>query len=148
MCRDGAGIVGGGSGECADVGKGEAIYRRGQLVSGQSVEAISSTGSRLQGSAAACVNCHRRSGLGAREGRSVIPPITGRYLFRSAAGWAGSDVGYVEGVRDRREPYTEATLARAMRSGIDSEGKPLNTLMPRFRLGDADMAALVDYLKP
>ena len=131
----------------ADVGKGEAIYRLGRLGSGQSIEAISSTGSRLQGSAAACVNCHRRSGLGGREGRSVIPPVTGRYLFRPLAGWAGSDVGWVEGLRDAREPYTEATLARAIRSGIDAQGKVLNPLMPRFELGDTDMAALVDYLK-
>jgi len=43
--------------------------------------------------------------------------------------------------------YSEETLARAIRDGVDSEGRPLGYLMPRYALGDADMAALIDYLK-
>ena len=39
------------------------------------------------------------------------------------------------------------TLARAIREGLNSEGKPLNYLMPHFALNDADMAALIGYLK-
>ena len=39
----------------------------------------------------------------------------------------------------RHERYTEATLARAIREGIDADGRALTFLMPRFALGDADM---------
>jgi hypothetical protein len=97
---------------------------------------------------AACVNCHHRSGLGSREGRVLIPPITGRYLFHPRT--ANRDdvaLTYVESARSNRDPYTDVTLARSIRQGIDSEGKPLGYLMPRFALSDADMGALIDYLK-
>jgi len=127
---------------------GEAIYRRGIVGSGAPLEARRSGGMRTLGAAAACVNCHRRSGFGGKEGRSIIPPITGRYLFRPRP-TEGNDreIPFVPGMRGDREPYTDATLARAIRAGLDSEGKPLSYLMPRFALNDADMAALIGYLK-
>src|SRR5215831_14804614 len=127
---------------------GEAIYRRGIVGSGAPLEARRSGGMRTLGAAAACVNCHRRSGFGGKEGRSIIPPITGRYLFRPRP-TEGNDreIPFVPGMRGDREPYTDATLARAIRAGLDSEGKPLSYLMPRFALNDADMSALIGYLK-
>jgi hypothetical protein len=128
---------------------GESIYLRGLLGSGAPL-----TGSRegggvgTQGADAACVNCHQRSGLGTSEARFTIPPITGEYLFHSHA--HGSDeavLPFVESMHGNREPYTEATLARAIRDGLDSQGRPLSYLMPRFALDDADMGALIQYLK-
>jgi len=130
-----------------EMGAGESIYRTGMLSSGEPLAATNATGTRIEGQAGACINCHRRSGLGAREGQNLIPPITGRYLFRPRGGGPGPDVGYVEGFRGEREPYTQATLARAIREGLNSQGKPMSPLMPKFELGDAEMAALVDYLK-
>ena len=127
---------------------GAGIYLRGTAASGEPIVASRNEGLSLQGAAAACVNCHQRSGLGGREGRSYIPPITGRYLFRPLAE-AGRDVDlpYVEGMHPDRAPYTDATLARAIREGIDSQDRPLNYLMPHYALGDAEMTALIDYLK-
>src|SRR5262249_3216464 len=54
---------------------------------------------------------------------------------------------YVAGVRADRNPYTDATITRALREGLDSEGKPLGDLMPLFDLRDSDADALVAYLK-
>jgi cytochrome c553 len=135
---------------------GESIYRRGVLASGAPLEASREAGGlTTRGADAACVNCHQRSGLGATEGRNSfppisIPPIAGRYLFVShshARGAEERNLPYVDGMRANREPYTDSTLARAIRDGIDSEGRPLSYLMPRFRLDDADMAELIAYLK-
>jgi cytochrome c553 len=135
---------------------GESIYRRGVLGSGAPLEATREVGGlTTRGADAACVNCHQRSGLGATEARNSVPPISippiaGRYLLLShspARGAQERNLPYVDGMRANREPYTEATLARAIRDGIDSEGRPLSYLMPRFRLDDADMAALIAYLK-
>jgi hypothetical protein len=129
-----------------DIGAG--IYLRGTASSGQPIVASRSEASKIQGLAAACANCHQRSGLGSREGRSYIPPVTGRYLFRPLTPVSRElDLPYVEGMRPDRPPYTDATLARAIRDGVDSQGKPLSYLMPRYELGDADMEALVAYLK-
>jgi len=128
---------------------GESIYLRGVLASGAPLEGVRQTGGvRTKGADAACVNCHQRSGLGYVEGRTLIPPIAGLYLFHPRARTNEErDLPYVEAARANREPYTEATLARAIREGLDSEGKPLSYLMPRFALNDADLSALVAYLR-
>jgi hypothetical protein len=128
---------------------GESIYQRGVLGSGAALEGSREAGGlHSAGADAACVNCHQRSGLGTTEGRNVIPPITGLYLFHPRATNADElDLPYVEGVRADRDPYTDATLARAIREGLDSEGKQLSYLMPRFQVNDSDMVALIEYLK-
>lgn len=127
---------------------GESIYLRGSLASGQPVTAKREPDLTISGATAACVNCHRRSGLGEIEGSIKIPPISGPYLFRSRVTDRDHlDVPYIDGMRIDREPYTKATLARAIREGVGVDGTPLNYLMPRYTLGDADLAALVDFLK-
>jgi Cytochrome c len=127
---------------------GESIYLRGALGSGAPLEGTRAGGVATTGADAACVNCHQRSGLGSVEGGVSIPPVMGEYLFHSRAGDADeAELPYVESLHGNRDPYTEATLARAIREGLDSEDRPLNSLMPRFALGDGDMAALIAYLK-
>jgi len=131
-----------------DTDLGERIYRQGILSSGKLLEATREDGLRVEGTEAACINCHQHSGLGSREGRISIPPITGRYLFhpRASSGEI-QELPFVEGIRADRDPYTDATLARAIRDGLDSGGKPLHYLMPQFDLNDTDMTALTAYLK-
>jgi hypothetical protein len=128
---------------------GEAIYLRGVLGTGAPLAATRGDGSgSTQGAAAACVKCHRRSGLGMKEGPVLIPPVTGQFLFHSQHASADeAPLPYVENARNNRKEYTDATLARVIRSGIDSDGKTLGFLMPRFDLSDADMAALIAYLR-
>src|SRR6266478_8779163 len=127
---------------------GRSIYLRGVLGSGPPLEGTREAGVVTTGADAACVNCHQRSGLGSVEGSLSIPPVTGEYLFHSRAQEAGEPgLPYVESLHGNRDPYTDATLARAIREGLDSEGRPLSYLMPRYALGDEDMAALVEYLK-
>src|SRR5262245_5674395 len=60
---------------------GEALYRRGLLPSRAPVHAIREASASVEAVDAACVNCHRRSGLGSTEGLITIPPIAGPYLF-------------------------------------------------------------------
>jgi hypothetical protein len=127
---------------------GAAIYQRGVLTSGAPLEASRPGGLLMRGAEAACINCHRRSGLGAQAGAIAVPPITGRYLLHPRAqSREDLDLPYVDGMRADREPYSDATIARAIRAGLDSEGRPLSYLMPHFALNDADMAALIGYLK-
>jgi hypothetical protein len=134
------------SAQAPDAGK--AIYLQGQLPSGMPLQGERTGGASVQGADAACVNCHRHSGLGSMEGRSYIPPITGQFLFHPKAETLEDlDLPYVEGARPNREPYTEETLARAIRAGIGADGKSLSTLMPRYALDDETMAALSAYLK-
>ena len=101
------------------------------------------------GADAACVSCHQRSGLGTIEGHVTFPPVTSEYLFHPRAAHDAGEplLPYVESLHGNRDPYTDATLARAIRDGLDSQGRPLSFVMPRFALGDEDMAALIAYLK-
>lgn len=130
------------------VAAGEAIYRLGVLPSGTPLKGERDSGLGTVGRDSACTNCHRRSGLGMREGRQIIPPIAGRYLFYPRARPGDDmDLPFVETMRADRDPYTEASLARAIRTGVAADGKPLGVLMPRFKLDDAAMADLVAYLR-
>jgi len=134
------------------LGAGESIYLHGVLPSGAPLEGKRQPGGlTASGAEAACVSCHQRSGLGTFEGYNLevtIPPITGAYLFRShEARTGGAVLPYVEWMHNNRDPYTDATLARAIREGLDSQGRPLSSLMPRFALNDADMGSLIEYLK-
>ena len=126
---------------------GEQIYRQGVLPSGRALQGDRESGG-IVGVGAACVTCHRRSGLGSWEGQSVIPPIIGRYLFRPGArNVEDPNLPHVQGYVSHRDPYTDATLARAIRKGVDQTGRHLSYLMPRYNLDDAAMASLIAYLK-
>jgi hypothetical protein len=128
---------------------GAAIFRQGSLPDGQLLRGERAIGGALEGAAAACVNCHRRSGLGAAEGNIIIPPITGKYLYRPDGGrMEDVDLQYAQGrISLNHQAYSDATLARAISEGIGRDSRSLNPLMPRFRLAAAEMAVLIDYLK-
>ncbi len=135
---------------------GEQIYLHGVLASGAELQAMRKGGvPGAKGAEAACVNCHRRSGLGSTHQSSgigasavtnQIPPVAGRYLFQSNAGHSEENLPYVDGMRSNRSPYTPATLARALRDGVDSDGRTFSNLMPHFAIDDADFSSLIAYL--
>jgi hypothetical protein len=138
----------GGSAGSPNTSSGERLYRHGLLASGDPVQAVRQAGANVQGADAACINCHRRSGLGSTEGLISIPPIAGPYLF-APAGKSLQELGvpFVDTVRIRHEPFTDLTLARAIRGGVGADGRTLNYLMPRYQLDDTTMAQLIKYLK-
>ncbi len=126
----------------------QALYRSGMLPSGAALIGARDGGAQVSGKNAACVSCHRRSGLGVAEGRVVIPPITGHYLFNPGERPAPeSPSGPRPAAAYNRVRYTDATLARAIRSGLGPTGQPLSALMPHYALDDATMAGLIAYLR-
>ena len=130
-----------------DPAAGERIYRQGLLPTGEPVQAVLQADVPASGRTVACANCHRRSGQGSNEGRSTAPPVTGTALFAPAIKKArrvfrGADAA-TEG---ERPAYDAASLARAIREGIDAAGRPLSPLMPRFALDDRAMSDLLAYL--
>ncbi len=107
----------------------------------------------------ACASCHRRSGFGASEGGAFVPPVTGPLLFGSQRQERPDlfrelyqevqTAAYRARVRDPRPrpAYTGASLARAVREGLDPAGRKLSTLMPRYPLSDEEMGHLTAYLR-
>ncbi len=144
MPARGAELPSGGA-ELVEIGK--HIYRTGMLASGQPVVASGRADLALQGKSVACVNCHRRSGLGSSEGGTVVRPITGPVLFEVQNLANPGQVQAQVNQPDTRPVYTEKTLLRALRDGVDSAGRPLDRLMPRYKISDAEFSPLVSYLQ-
>ncbi|HEY0749383.1 MAG TPA: cytochrome c [Steroidobacteraceae bacterium] len=127
---------------------GELIYRAGILPSAQPLSGVREPNLPILGAEAACMNCHRRSGFGDVEGHIKIPAVTGKYLF-SPRGYESEQrrLPVVDAAHSSRDAYTNETLARAIREGVGPDGHKLNYLMPHYALNEADMAALIEYLK-
>jgi hypothetical protein len=134
--------------DAAQIQAGERLYRQGVLSSGEPLLAERQGIEPMQGQAAACMNCHLRSGLGTIEGRILIPPITPKYLFRRVSATAAEMTQRASRAGPPpRSRYTEVTLARALREGIDPDGRKFDYLMPRYALDEASMSALIGYLR-
>jgi cytochrome c553 len=138
-----------GSATNSELALGRRIYNEGLLSS-----AIEVTGTRfgnapISGAAAACVTCHRRSGMGQVEANVQIAPITGKYLFASKGEKqrATMDPHVGKLFNQAHDPYTDATLAIAIRDGINSQGRAMSVVMPHYNLSDAELRALTVYLK-
>jgi hypothetical protein len=130
------------SGEAADqvtepeqIAWGRRLYLDGALGPGQSLTGRVQDDVALTGQPAACVHCHQRSGLGTAEGGTVVPAITAPALTQATT----------SGPR-QRPAYSDVTLVRAIREGVDAAGQPLHPLMPRYVLPDTAASALVAYL--
>jgi Cytochrome c len=143
---------------------GKQIYRTGFSAANRPVTAIVQGDVAFDGSQFTCINCHRRSGMGAIEGNRIVPPVTGLALYNSSDEFwtdienlASSDTlttspaspfSLSSGLAYKKRPaYTDPTLAQAIRAGIDSAGQPFDPLMPRYNLAEQDMSALIAYLK-
>jgi hypothetical protein len=135
------------------LGEGRRLYLEGLRADGSPLEGWRPGGERLRGRDMACVQCHRRSGMGTVEGVVVVPPITGPVLFapgqppaghtpRRAAGMALQDHSF-----RTRPAYDAPRLARALREGMGAGDVPLDPLMPRYTLSERELAALQAWLE-
>ena len=126
---------------------GMRMYREGILPSGVKMRGETSGSVSLSGAMGACANCHRRSGMGSAEGGTGVRPVTGAALYRPEEVW-GVGPGRKGPRGSKNWPvYTDETLARAIRDGVDPSGRHFDAAMPRYKLKDADLALLVAYLK-
>ena len=141
---------------------GERMYREGILPSGEPMQAMVSSDVPVDGRMFTCVNCHQRSGLGSIEGSVITWPINGKELYtsrRRTGAWNADKQKQGPGATERwslpsqyqatdaRPEYTDETLARLLREGVDPTGRTLERAMPRYKIKNSDMAVLTHYLK-
>jgi hypothetical protein len=119
-----------------DAGAGERLYRTGFGASGAPVPAVLRGDVRSNSATLPCASCHLGSGFGSTEGGQVAPAV--RWHRLSAPG---------SNSRGPRRAYDPRTLVRAVTEGLDSEGRPLSPLMPRYALGATDAANLGAFLR-
>ena len=133
----------------AEVELGRRIYIEGILPSGEPLQGKRPDSVEVTGSAAACETCHRRSGMGSLEGNIVITPITGNYLFATEDNrpLALVDPRAAKNLTRARAPYTEESLFKAIREGVNISGRSMSPLMPRYALSDIEIKAVTAYLR-
>jgi len=132
------------------VEQGRRMYMDGVLPSGRPMTAVRTGGVMLTGAQAACVACHRKSGLGAVEGEIQVPPITGLALH----GGSKLKDRLIVSLDPRRgrawnqthPPYTDDMLLKAMTEGVQATGRKMLPLMPIYPLTAAELKPLSMYL--
>lgn len=134
-------VEGGGQRELSPQEKhGQQIYLKGESFDGASdIRAfLGSDKLEVLATSFACSDCHGLGGEGTREGGLQPPPINWKTLNTSHTSLL---------TRRERPPYMEATLARAIKLGLDPKGASLHPGMPQYDLKPEQMADLIAYLK-
>lgn len=123
---------------------GERIYYTGVGDDGEPIPKVLARGRGMAGGmmgSVACVDCHGEDGRGGEirmmMGRSIeVPDI--RYSTLTSAHTEDGD----------REPgWTDEDIADAVREGVEPGGERLQAPMPRWDMTDAEITAVIDYLK-
>jgi len=78
-----------------------------------------------------CELCHRADGSGGRH---------------FADGAISADLRHDALVVRQKHPYDLALLERAISTGVDNEGKPLDKVMPHWRLSTRDLHDVAQYV--
>ncbi|HEY1404695.1 MAG TPA: ABC transporter substrate-binding protein, partial [Pyrinomonadaceae bacterium] len=119
--------------------RGKQIYLKGESGDGTEIKALlGSDKLEVPATAFACANCHGLRGQGTSEGGLQPPPVNWETLIAPHTSAL---------TRRERAPYTEATLARAIKVGLDPGGARLHPGMPQYELTPAQTADLIAYLK-
>jgi mono/diheme cytochrome c family protein len=95
----------------------------------------------------ACVDCHGPEGRGGRVAMMMwsfkTPDITWDNLTREEHHEEEPN----EEEHEEHPPYTKETLKRAITKGLDPAGELLDELMPRWRMLEQDLDALVEFIE-
>jgi len=122
---------------------GEQIYYTGYGEDGQIPRSM--PGGRAGGAGmmmgAACVDCHQEDGRGGRltmmMGRSIeVPDIRYSTLTSSHEESGETEPG-----------WTDSEIVEAIRTGTEPSGEQLRAPMPRWDMTDAEVDAVITYLK-
>jgi len=119
---------------------GKQIYSTGTSTSSQDITALMGVdGFPLPASAMPCASCHGADGRGRPEGGVIPSDITWGNLTRS--------YGHQHSYGREHAAFDDESVALAISSGIDPAGNRLDIAMPAYSMAEADLDALIAYLK-
>ncbi len=128
--------------------QGRQLYLEGKMANGNPLVGKRPGNITMRGKDAACVQCHRRSGLGGVEGNEAIPPISGQALFGGGNPVIVQvDKLFNKGLSTPPKPYDIKSFSSAIRLGQHVSGRNLSALMPRYDLSDDQLNAVSAYLR-
>ncbi|WP_426417782.1 c-type cytochrome [Aestuariirhabdus sp. LZHN29] len=117
---------------------GEQIYFTGIGADGR---AIPFSGGNMHYSmhGGGCAGCHGQE----REGGDIMYPY---FWVRSAPLTNEALFSDHEDGHGDHDVYSSQSLAEAIRNGVDPDGEPLHSAMPRWNMSERDLKALIRYL--
>jgi hypothetical protein len=131
---------------------GEGIYRSGILADGAPLVGVRVDGVQSAGAGAACISCHRASGMGGTEGNVLVPPVAGSILMAPGerpverTPRTSSALSRVSYPSSTRPAYSPESFAQAVVAGKRAGGDDMAYLMPRYRLDEQSLRQLLAYL--
>ena len=120
--------------------RGRAIYLEGRSPSGAEIVAlVGPARTEVPATLLPCGSCHGADGHG--QPRAAMGPadLTWPVLTRPLEPHGAS--------RRQRPAYAEPLVKRAITRGLDAAGRPLQVVMPRYRLTRRDSDDLIAYLR-
>jgi mono/diheme cytochrome c family protein len=127
--------------------KGKQLYLEGIRADGSLMTGMVRGDVPLTGRQVVCVNCHRISAMGsnegANEGAQVVPSLRGEILFEPLR----LPTSKPPQAPIQRAAYSQESLRRAIRDGINASGKSMSPTMPRYPLSDKEIDAIGSYLQ-
>jgi len=130
----GSGMMGTGNGGDGYSSIGQRIYLTGVGSDGRDISRTAprvSQGALMMGGGG-CGSCHAANGRG-----GTIRMMTGTAI-------KAPNITYGTLIKNG---FTDELIRRAIRDGLDEQGKPLDVAMPRWQMSDADLNATIAYLK-
>lgn len=124
---------------------GERIYFTGTSEYGFPIN-ITGGGMHMEMHVGGCVTCHGADRTGGRimpRFWVIAPPLTSEALFDEHD--KGGDEG--RGGHGDHERYDDDSLQRAIKDGVNPDGKQLDEGMPRWTMSKRDMSDLIQFLK-
>jgi len=109
----------------SSLANGRSIFQTGRDVDGIQIEA------QTPPLGLSCEACHSADGSGGRH-------------FGDGA--VSADLRHRAIVVEQQHPYTLALLERAISTGFDNEGKPLDGVMPHWHLSKRDLHDVAEYV--
>lgn len=123
---------------------GERIYMTATNDSGEVITYEEGPGGEMMEGVLACVDCHGSDGRGG-ERQLMMESFHAPDIRWSTL--TGDHTDHEESGDGDHAPYTPETLRAAITQGVGSGGRPLSTVMPRWRLSPDDLADLIDHLQ-
>ncbi len=126
----------------ASFDEGEVIYMKGVDNQGKRIPAVMKD--LVSFSPLACVNCHRESGFGSSESGQTFPPVSWHFLGRNQP---EDDSSRFYQIQNKRKAYDADSFYRLLTTGVNSNGKEADGMMPKYAISRHQSDALIKYLK-
>jgi cytochrome c oxidase subunit 2 len=117
--------------------EGERLYFTGSNSKGDAIRPIGGH-HHMQMHGGSCVTCHGED----RSGGDIMWPK----FWVSAPALNAHALSSTHNDGHAHETYTKQTLIQAIKDGLNPDGEPLDSSMPRWQGHQADLEALADYL--